>query len=141
MKSTEKRESRRFRIRNKSSWIHWVPTKQEDSETDNLKAAVRALEEKRLQDRVYVLEGAGEEKGSSSSEDEFGRDWRWESGSWWFKIPAVRGVRVNARCRRKVSRTMRQMLEQEGWRNGDDRWSTNQHKRSRRGRRTNIMHR
>ena len=114
------------RLSEKGPYSQWVPTKPEDSETDKLKAAVRALEEKigRLQDRVYVLKGAGEERGSSSSEDEYGRDWRWESGSWWFKIPAVRGVRVNARCRRKVSRIVRQMLEQEGWRNGDERWKT-----------------
>ena len=91
-----------------------------------MKAAVRALEEKigGLHDRVYVLEGAGEEKRSSSSEVEYGRDWRWESGNWWFRIPAVRCVRVNARCRRKVSRSMRQMLEQEGWRKGDEKWNT-----------------
>ena len=114
------------RLSEKRPYFQWVPTKQEDSETDKLKAAVRALEEKvgRLQDRVYVLEGAGEERGWSSSEDEYGREWRWESGSWWFKIPAVRGVRVNSRCRRQVSRTVRQMLEQEGWRNGDERWNT-----------------
>ena len=32
-----------------------------------------------LMKRVSVLEEGGEEKGSSSSEDEYGRDWRWES--------------------------------------------------------------
>ena len=33
-------------------------------------------------------------------------------------------MRLNARCRRKVSRSLRQMLEQEGWRIGDERWDT-----------------
>ena len=32
-------------------------------------------------------------------------------------------MRVNARCRRKVARSMRQMLEKEGWKNGDEKWN------------------
>ena len=120
------------RLSEKAPYFQRFPTKQEDSETDKLKAAVRELEEKmgKLHDRVYVFEGAVEEKGTSSSEDEYGRDWRWESGSW-FKIPAVRGVRVNARCRRKDSRSMMQVLEQEGWRNRDEKWNTWLKKRGR----------
>ena len=50
-----------------------------------------ALEDKigRLQDRVNVLEGAGEERGSSSSEDEHGRDGRVAVGGSKFRRSGV----------------------------------------------------
>ena len=57
------------------------------------------------------------------SEDENGRDWRWESGSWWLKVPTVRGVRVNARYERENSRLVRQMLEQEWRKSSDEKWN------------------
>ena len=73
--------------------------------------AVQALEEKvnKLSKRVSVLE-----MGSSFSEDGHEREWRWEIGSWWFRAPLLKGVRVNVRSWRKISRLVRQMVEQEG---------------------------
>ena len=61
----------------------------EDSETGRFKGAVQTLEEKvdELSKRVSVLEEIGEERGSSSSEDGYEREWRWERGSWWFRAP------------------------------------------------------
>ena len=55
----------------------------------------------------------GEEKETSSSEGGYGRDRKWENGGWRFRAPLVKGGRVNARYRRKISRTVKQMFEQE----------------------------
>ena len=67
------------------SYFHFASEKQGGSEADMLKEAVRVLEERvdKLNERVYFLEDGGEEKGSSSSEDGYEKDWRWENGGWW----------------------------------------------------------
>ena len=78
-----------------------------------MKEAFRALDEKvaRLGKRMSALEEGGDEVGSSSSEQNYEREWRWGSGSWWFTAPLVKGARVNARYRRKISRLVKQMAK------------------------------
>ena len=49
-----------------------------------------------------------------------GKEWRWESGSWCFKVLIARNVTVNA----KISRVVRQVLEQKERKHTDERWST-----------------
>ena len=86
-------------------------------EDGRLQKAVRLLEErmKELNNRVCVLEGnsGGEEKETSSSDGGYEKDWRWDNGGWWFRAHLVKGGRVNARYRSKISRMVRQMLYQE----------------------------
>ena len=96
----------------------------EDSETGRFKGAVQTLEERvdELSKRVSVLEEIGEEIGSSSSEDGYEREWRWERGSWWFRAPLVKSAPVNARHWRKITGLVEQMLEQEGRKNDDEKW-------------------
>ena len=64
--------------------------------------------------RIRVLEGNsdGEEKETSSSDGRYEKDWRWDNGGWWFRAPLIKVNRVNARYRRKISRMIRQMLNQ-----------------------------
>ena len=110
----------------KGPYFQLVPLKKESTETERLKDKVHVLEERldRLTKRMCVLEWNGEVRGSSSSEDGFGREWRWVTGAWWFKVPTGRNVRVNARLRRKVSRVVKQLLEQEGRESGDEKWTS-----------------
>ena len=42
---------------------------------------------------------------------------------WWLRVPTVRCVWVNVWCRRKISRVVRQLLEQEETKNSGGRWS------------------
>ena len=82
-----------------------------------LQKTVRMLEEKikEMNDRICVLEGNsdGEEKEASSSDGGYEKDWRWDNGGWWLRAPLIKGNRVNARYRRKISRMVKQMLNQE----------------------------
>ena len=74
-------------MEDKEPYFQLAPPKKEDSETGRLKDSVRPMEERidKLTKRVCVLEQGGEEKGSSSSEDEYGKEWRWDNGAWWSK--------------------------------------------------------
>ena len=102
------------------------------SETDGsvgegkLEKTVRMLEEKikEMNSRICVLEGNsdGEEKETSSSDGGYEKDWRWDNGGWWLRAPLIKGNRVNARYRRKISRMVRQMLNQEEKKGGRQKW-------------------
>ena len=84
-----------------------------------LQKTVRMLEERmeEMNSRICVLEGNsdGEEKETSSSDGGYEKDWRWDNGGWWFRA-------VNARYRRKISRMVRQMLNQEEKKGGRQKW-------------------
>ena len=113
----EEHGAREATIREKGSCF------QLSSETDGsigegkLQKTVRMLEEKmkEMNDRICVLEGNsdGEEKEMSSSDGGYEKDWRWDNGGWWLRAPLIKGNRVNARYRRKISRMVKQMLNQE----------------------------
>ena len=62
-----------------------------------------------MNSRIRVLEGNsdGEEKETSSSDGGYEKDWRWDNGGWWFRAPLIKGNRVNARYRQKISRMIR----------------------------------
>ena len=47
---------------------------------------------------------------------------RWDNGGWWFRALLIKGNRVNARYRRKISRMVRQMLNQEEKKGGRQKW-------------------
>ena len=91
-----------------------------------LQKTVRMLEERmeEMNSRICVLEGNsdGEEKETSSSDGGYEKDWRWDNGGWWFRAPLIKGNRVNARYRRKISRMVRQMLNQEEKKGGRQKW-------------------
>ena len=91
-----------------------------------LQKSVRMLEErmKEMNSRNCVLEGNsdGEEKETSSSDGGYEKDWRWDNGGWWLRAPLIKGNRVNARYRRKFSRMVRQMLNQEEKKGGRQKW-------------------
>ena len=91
-----------------------------------LQKTVRMLEErmKEMNKRICVLEGNsdGEEKETSSSDGGYEKDWRWDNGGWWLRAPLIKGNRVNARYRRKISRMVRQMLNQEEKKGGGQKW-------------------
>ena len=77
-----------------------------------------------LDSRICVLEGNsdGEEKETSSSDGGYEKNWKWDNGGWWFRAPLVKGGRVNARYRRKISRMVRQMLNQKEKKGGRQKW-------------------
>ena len=91
-----------------------------------LEKTVRMLEEKikEMNSRICVLEGNsdGEEKETSSSDGGYEKDWRWNNGGWWLRAPLIKGNRVNARYRRKISRMVRQMMNQEEKKGGRQKW-------------------
>ena len=86
-------EEAQRRLEDLGPYFQLVYGEPEDSETGWLKEAVQALEEKvdQLSKRISAFEEGGEEVGSSSSEDGYEREWRWESGRWCFKAPLVKG--------------------------------------------------
>ena len=73
---------------------------------------------------ICVLEGNsdGEEKETSSSDGGYEKDWRRDNSGWWFRAPLMKGNSVNARHRRKISRMVRQMLNQEEKKGGRQKW-------------------
>ena len=77
-----------------------------------------------MNSRICVLEGNsdGEEKETSSSDGGYEKDWRWDNGGWWLRAPLIKVNRVNARYRRKISRMVRQMLNQEEKKGGRQKW-------------------
>ena len=79
---------------------------------------------KELNSRACVLEGNSdvEEKETSSSDGGCEEYWRWDNGSWWFRALLGKGGRINARYRRKISRMVRQMLDQEEKKGGREKW-------------------
>ena len=86
---------------------------------------VKMLEERmeEMNSRICVLEGNsdGEEK-ETSSDGGYEKDWRWDNGGWWLRAPLIKGNRVNARYRRKISRMVRQMLKQEEKKGRRQKW-------------------
>ena len=85
----------------------------EESEGDRLRKAVRVLEGRmeELNNRVCVLEDSsgGEEKETSSSEEGYDRDWKWDIGG------------CNARYRGKIFRAVKRLLGQEEKKLDDER--------------------
>ena len=91
-----------------------------------LEKTVRMVEEKikDMKSRICVLErnSDGEEKETSSSDGGYEKDWRRDNGGWWLRAPLIKGNRVNERYRRKISRMVRQMLNQEENKGGRQKW-------------------
>ena len=123
-KDHEECEGERGTIEERGSCFRILSRTNGELEEGRLQKAVRVLEErmKELNSRV-VLEGNsdGEEK-ETSSDGGYEKDWRWDNGGWWFRAPLVKGGRVNARYRRKISRMVRQMLDQEEKKGGRQKW-------------------
>ena len=116
-KDHKEHEGRKGIIEEKGSCFQLSSMADGDLGEGKLQKTVRMLEERmeEMNSRICVLEGNsdGEEKETSSSDGRYEKDWRWDNGGWWFRAPLIKGNRVNARYRRKISRMIRQMLNQE----------------------------
>ena len=122
----EEHEARNAIIEEKGSCFQLSSKPDGDLEEDKLQKTVRMLEERieEMKSRICVLEGNsdGEEKETSSSDGGYEKDWRWDNGGWWLRALLIQGNRVNVRYRRKISRMVRQMLNQEEKKGGRQKW-------------------
>ena len=125
MGDNEEHEGRNAIIEEKGSCFQLSSKADGDLEEDKLQKTVRMLEERmeEMNGRICTLEGNsdGEEKETSSSDGGYEKDWRWDNGGW-CRALLIKGNRVNARHWRKISRMVRQMLNQEEKKGGRQKW-------------------
>ena len=134
----EEHGARNVIIGEKGSYFQFSSEADGSFEEYKLQKTVRMLEEKmeEMNIRICVLEGNsdGEEKETSSSDGGYEKDWRWDNGGRWLRAPLIKGNRVNARYRRKISRMVRQMLNQEEKKGSRQKWELGEFEKRRESR-------